>query len=298
MPELTGLLNVRKPRGWTSHDVVARVRRLSGQRRVGHAGTLDPLAEGVLPVLLGRATRLADVVGEGPKRYAAEVRLGSATDTDDAEGTEIARAPVPPLDRTAIEQVLPRFRGTIQQVPPAYSAVKVAGRRAYAVARGGGHVALPPRTVTVYELRLAGLEGDLLRLEVGCSRGTYVRSLARDLARALGTYGHLTALVRTQVGPFHIEEALTLEQVAERGVPACLQPPERVLLNAPSYHANATELDHLAHGRAVPLQGLQAEQVRVYDPAGRLVAVGIADGAWLRPRIWLEAPEALVAAAG
>lgn len=298
VPELTGLLNVHKPKGWTSHDVVARARRLSGQRRVGHAGTLDPLAEGVLPVLLGRATRLADLVGNQPKRYVAEVRLGTATDTDDAEGAEVARAPVPPLDREAVEAVLARFRGTIQQVPPAYSAVKVAGRRAYAVARGGGQVALAPRTVTVYELRLAGLEGDLLRLEVVCSRGTYVRSLARDLAQALGTRGHLTALVRTQVGPFRLEEAVTLEQVAERGVSACLLPPERVLPRMPAYHADDRALGDLAHGRRVPAQGLQAEMVRVYDAQGRLVAVGTADGTWLRPRIWLEAPETFATAAG
>ncbi len=287
--ELTGILNVRKEPGWTSHDVVARVRRLSGQKRVGHAGTLDPMAEGVLPVLLGRATRLADMVGEGRKRYLADVQLGTSTTTDDAEGETAERQPVPSLTSADVEAVLQRFRGAIQQVPPVYSAIKVGGRRAYAVARQGGEVSLPPRTVHVYELRLVRLEPDGLTLDVACSRGTYVRALARDIARALGTVGHLRRLVRTEVGPFTLATAVTLVEVQARGVADLLLAPETALPHAPRLAVSHEAVAALANGRPVAAEGLNAEAVLVYDPGGRMVFVGRADGSWLRPRVGFPA---------
>jgi tRNA pseudouridine55 synthase len=287
--EATGVLNVRKEPGWTSHDVVARVRRLADQKRVGHAGTLDPLAEGVLPVLLGRATRLAEAIHSGVKCYEADIRLGQATSTDDAEGEVTHIAAIPDLDQTRIEAALARFRGTISQTPPAYSAIKVQGQRAYAMARRGDTPDLQPRQVTVRELRLLGCTADGLSIEVVCSRGTYVRALARDLAVALGTVGHLSRLVRTRVGPFDLAEALTLDQIAERGVASVLLSPEVALPETPVYQASAPEASRLAHGQAITAPGLQGERVRVHDPGGRLLCVGAATEGVLRSRIWLAA---------
>jgi tRNA pseudouridine55 synthase len=282
----SGLLNVHKEPGWTSHDVVAKVRRLAGQKRVGHAGTLDPLAEGVLPVLLGRATRLADTLQSGEKRYQAWVQLGVATTTDDAEGEITSTSPIPALSTCQIEAALSQFRGTIRQVPPAYSAIKVNGQRAYALARRGDRPDLAARQVTITDLRLLEHGPDCLVLEVGCSKGTYVRSLARDVAAALGTIGHLTRLVRTQVGPFRLEDALTLSAIAERGVPAVLLSPEAALPAAPVYQANTADTARLRNGQPISSR-LVAPTVRVHEPSGRLVCVGSANGEMLRPRILL-----------
>jgi tRNA pseudouridine55 synthase len=277
---IVGILNINKPSGWTSHDVVARVRRLSGEKRVGHAGTLDPLAEGVLPVLLGRATRLADFIQAGRKTYVARIALGTATTTDDLEGDVVETRAVPPL--VDIESVLDRFRGDILQTPPAYSAVKVAGQRAYAVARRGGTLTLEPRPVTIYALRALSLEP--LTLEVTCSRGTYIRSLARDLAIALGTVGHLAHLVRTRVGPFLLEHAVALEGL---DVSRSLLSADCALLDAPLFQASPEDLARLVNGQAVGAAGLHGDPVRVYDPEGQLVCVGRADGDLLHPRLML-----------
>jgi len=273
----SGILNVYKEAGWTSHDVVAKVRRLAGQKRVGHAGTLDPLAEGVLPVLLGRATRLTEAIQSGEKRYQAWVRLGVATTTDDAEGEITARQPVPPL--THLESILAQFTGTIAQVPPVYSAIKVGGQRAYAMARRGETPELAPRQVTISDLRVLDVSEDCLALEVACSKGTYIRALARDIASALGTVGHLTRLVRTQVGPFRLEDAVRLPQMQ-------LLPPEAALPDAPVYHAEAEDAARLLNGQAVAAT-LVGDTVRVHDPSGGLICVGSADGDLLRPRIVL-----------
>ena len=273
----SAILNVHKEPGWTSHDVVAKVRRLAGQKRVGHAGTLDPLAEGVLPVLLGRATRLAETIQAGEKRYQAWVKLGVATTTDDAEGQIVARQPVPPL--THVEGILGQFAGTIAQVPPAYSAIKVNGQRAYAVARRGDTPELAARQVTISELRLLEHADDCLVLEVACSKGTYMRALARDIAQALGTVGHLARLVRTQVGPFRLDDAVRLPLIR-------LLPPEAALPDAPVYRSPAAEAARLCNGQAVPFE-LAAPTIRVHDPSGRLICIGSSDGQLLRPRIVL-----------
>lgn len=285
--DLVGVLNVRKERGWTSHDVVARLRRLSGQRRIGHAGTLDPLAEGVLPVLFGRATRLADVVGAGRKRYLAEVTLGACTTTDDAEGEVVERVAVPPLDHASLEVALEGFRGALAQVPPQYSAVKVAGQRAYAVARKGGATDLAARTVTVYALTLVSFDLPRLTLDVTCSRGTYIRSLARDLAQALGTRGHLSALTRTEVGSLGIEDALTLADIQRRGVAAALLAVDAALPHLPHATVSDVEIADLLLGRPVLSLIPPANLVRVYDPAHTLRLIAISDGRSLRPRIQL-----------
>jgi tRNA pseudouridine55 synthase len=245
------------------------------------------MAEGVLPVLLGRATRLADFIQLGRKTYVATVQLGVATDTDDAEGTVIGESSIPLLSEPLLEETLDRFRGDIAQTPPRYSALKVAGRRAYAVARSGGEVELAPRPVTIDELRLLGWSASELRLEVTCSKGTYIRALARDLALALNTVGHLTALVRSKVGPFDLNHALTPDEIAARGLPNVLQLASRAIVDAPAFSADPDQATSLVNGRAVPVVGLCAEYVWVYDPSGVLVCLASADGALLRPRLAL-----------
>lgn len=217
---MEGVLLVDKPGGPTSFDVVRRVRALAGTRRAGHAGTLDPLASGLLAVCLGAHTRLVPYLVAGEKRYDARVSLGAATDTDDAEGAVTARAEVPALSREDVEGALARFVGEIPQIPPAYSALKVGGVPAYRKARRGEEVRLGPRPVVIHEIRLVDLGPAALRLDVRCGAGTYIRSLARDLAAALGTVGHLAALRRTEASGFLVGEAIRfddLEAFAARG---------------------------------------------------------------------------------
>ena len=288
MGEITGILVINKPTTWTSNDVVAKVRRLAGQKRVGHAGTLDPLAEGVLPVLRGRATRLTEYIQAGRKTYRAVVKLGIATETDDAEGEVAVTQDVPSLTAEDLESGFQKFRGDILQTPPRYSALKVGGQRAYDVARRGGAVALPPRPVTIYALRLIHLSQDELTLEVKCSKGTYVRALARDLAAELGTVGHLRSLLRTRVGPFTLEKALTLDELAVRGVPRALLPASAAIPDAPTFYATEDQTRLLSNGHPLPLgEGLAAEAIWVYDPANRLIGLASSDGNHLRPRIAL-----------
>ncbi len=220
----SGLVVVDKPAGITSHDVVARVRRLAGTRKVGHAGTLDPMATGVLVLGINRATRLLGHLALTDKRYAATVRLGVSTTTDDAEGEVVETRSTEGLTDDQVRQALTSFVGEIDQVPSAVSAIKVDGKRAYARVRDGEQVALPARRVTVHSIDVVSTsldrqEGPLDRaqvdIEVHCSSGTYIRALARDLGAALGVGGHLTALRRTAVGPFAIADALTLESLAD-----------------------------------------------------------------------------------
>jgi tRNA pseudouridine55 synthase len=219
MPEpASGLVVVDKQAGMTSHDVVARVRRLAGTRKVGHAGTLDPMATGVLVLGLNRATRLLGHLTLTDKRYAATIRLGVSTTTDDAEGEVVATASTGALTDEAVRQALEAFVGEIDQVPSAVSAIKIAGKRAYARVRDGEVVELPARRVTVHSLGVVSTSlGDAAEvdIEVHCSSGTYIRAIARDLGEALGVGGHLTALRRTAVGPFGIDSARTLDQLAE-----------------------------------------------------------------------------------
>jgi tRNA pseudouridine55 synthase len=212
----SGLVVVDKPGGMTSHDVVARVRRLAGTRKVGHAGTLDPMATGVLVVGVNRATRLLGHLTLTDKRYAATIGLGATTTTDDAEGEVVQTRPTDGLTEDEVRAALASFVGEIDQVPSAVSAVKVDGRRAYARVRAGEEVDLPPRRVTVHALEITGLDLPDVRIAVHCSSGTYIRALARDLGAALGVGAHLTALRRTAVGPFKLADAHTLEQLEVR----------------------------------------------------------------------------------
>lgn len=213
------MLAIDKPEGWTSHDVVAVVRGVLGTRRVGHGGTLDPQASGLLPVLVGTATKFADRIHEATKVYDAVVRFGAETATDDREGAVTREAAVPALTES-IESALAALRGVITQVPPQYAALKVAGRPAHARARGGETVALAARSVQVFRLDVIEIASPDLRLLVVCSSGTYVRAIARDLGRALGSAAHLAALRRLAVGALEARDALTPDQLRARGAQA------------------------------------------------------------------------------
>jgi len=212
---LNGLLNVNKPAGCSSFSIVAGLRRLSGERRVGHAGTLDPAASGVLPVCLGQATRLAEYMLDYPKQYLACIELGASTDTYDSEGHIIAHGSMQGISRKSVEEALLSFLGRIEQVPPAFSAVKIRGRKSYALARAGQQVALKPRNVHIYQIEITAFDLPYLTLNVSCSKGTYMRSLANDLGIKLGCYGYLKNLERTAYGPFNIEAAFTPQQLDE-----------------------------------------------------------------------------------
>jgi len=212
----SGLVVVDKPGGLTSHDVVSRVRRLAGSRKVGHAGTLDPMATGVLVLGINRATRLLGHLTLTDKRYDATVRLGVTTTTDDAEGEVVDTRPTHDLTEHAVREALAAFVGEVDQVPSAVSAVKVGGKRAYARVRAGEDVDLPARRVTIHALEVTAVDLPTVDVFVHCSSGTYVRAIARDLGVALGVGGHLTALRRTAVGPFDLAGARTIEQLTER----------------------------------------------------------------------------------
>jgi len=210
---LSGILVIDKPAGWTAHDVVARVRRLTGERRVGHAGTLDPAATGVLPVCVGEATKIVEYLSASGKTYLAAVLLGAVTETDDLDGWTIAERDVASISREMVEAELPQFIGAITQIPPAYSAVHIDGQRAYALARAGLVVDMPARTVTVNRLTLVAWEPPVAWLVVDCGAGTYVRALARDLGAALGCGATLARLVRLRSGPFPLCAAWPLEEL-------------------------------------------------------------------------------------
>lgn len=238
-------------------------------------------------MLLGRATRLADYIHTGRKTYVTTVQLGTATETDDIEGAITASAPVPSLSNTSLDEVLARFRGDILQTPPKYSALKVAGQRAYALARAGADVDLQPRPVTIEALNLLDYADTALTLEVTCSKGTYIRALARDIAAALGTLGHMASLVRTRAGPFLLADALSLDEIAAHGVAETILPTNCVLPDAPAFRADAAGAARFANGQPLPAGGLRSESVWVYDPEGHLVGLGFAQDDLLRPRLAL-----------
>ncbi len=212
---MDGILNIDKPAGKTSYGVVAAVKRLSGERRVGHTGTLDPDATGVLPVCLGQGTRIIEFITDTAKVYHAVIELGIATDTYDASGRVVQRGDPSAIDRTGLESALSAFRGAIRQVPPMYSAVKHKGQPLYKLARAGISVERKSRPVTVHKLELVDWQPPLVTLEIECSQGTYIRSLAHDLGQALGCGAHLRSLVRTRCGIFDIKDAVSLPKLEE-----------------------------------------------------------------------------------
>jgi tRNA pseudouridine55 synthase len=286
---MLGVVNLDKPVGPTSHDMVGLMRRLTGTRRIGHAGTLDPLASGVLPILVGAATRFSQELTGGPKRYEAVIRLGERSATDDAEGpiTAVA-APLP--DDAAVAAALETFVGAVDQRPPAFSARKHAGRAAYRAARAGEPIDLPPRRVTVDSIALLGIErADArldLRIDLRCGPGTYVRSIARDLGTALGTGGYLRALRRTEAAGLRVEDAHRPEQLealaaARRLADAIL--PVGDLLPLPAVTLAPDSAWRFVHGSAQAVAGETAGPVKVFDDAGALIGVGSVSGGLLQP---------------
>jgi tRNA pseudouridine55 synthase len=273
---MPGIVVVDKPAGWTSHDVVGRIRRLAGTRKVGHAGTLDPMATGVLVVGVGRATRILGHLAGTTKSYDTTIRLGATTTTDDAEGETLASADAGGIGRGDIERVAATFVGDIEQVPSSMSAIKVEGKRAYARVRAGEPVDLAARPVRIDELTILDARIDPPYVDVDatvtCSSGTYVRALARDLGAELGVGGHLTALRRTRVGAFTLDDAETLEQLAERWRTLTLG--EAVRRSFPSQVLGADQAAMVRHGRALSDVRLPGDgPVGVFDPDGEFLAL-------------------------
>ncbi len=294
---MDGIANINKPPGLTSHDVVARVRRITGQKKVGHAGTLDPLATGVLPVVLGKATRLVEYLADADKAYHATLVLGATSDTYDREGTitPTPGAVMPSLRE--VEEALVMFRGEIEQLPPMYSAIKVGGKKLYELARSGTEIEREPRRVTIRTLELEAYEPPVARIFVECSKGTYIRSLAYDLGAALGTGAYMNELVRTQHGPFTIESAITLEEleksVQEDSWQSSLYPPEYILQDWPSHTATLAEEHDIVQGKLIqlppPEQG-ERMQLAAKTPSGDLLAIlywNIDKGAWQPKKVFM-----------
>lgn len=286
-PATGGLLLLDKPVGITSNAALGRAKRIVGIRKAGHTGTLDPMASGLLVLCFGQATKVAAFLLDADKTYEAEVRLGVVTDSADAEGEVVERRRVPQFDCERIESVLERFRGPIEQVPPMHSALKHEGRRLYELARRGEHVERPPRAVVIHELELIAHEADTLRLTVTCSKGTYIRALARDLGEALQCGAHLGALRRTRSAPFNIEDAIgldVLESLDRDEARRRLVAADRALEDLPEIHLDDSSTLRIRQGqRLAGLSEPHRGRVRVYGPAG-FIGIGEMDGAGrLRP---------------
>lgn len=274
---INGVLIVDKPAGLTSHDVVDQVRRLTGIRRIGHTGTLDPMATGVLGILLGPATRLAQFATASEKQYWAILRLGQTTDTYDADGRVVDEKRVD-VDLEAIHSVLPRFRGAIAQLPPMVSAIRVNGKRLYEHARQGEEIQRTPRPVTISKLAILDWTSPDLTFEVSCSAGTYIRSLAHDIGQTLGCGGHLRALRRTASGPFRIEQSHSLddlEQMRTQGrLLTALLPPAAALGSMPGVVASADQERAIRFGQVVsPVTPFTSDLIQAHDANGDLIAV-------------------------
>ncbi|MBN2691464.1 MAG: tRNA pseudouridine(55) synthase TruB [Burkholderiaceae bacterium] len=293
---VNGVLLLNKPRGLTSQQALFRVRRVLRAAKAGHGGTLDPLADGLLMLCFGAATKFAQRHLEADKRYIAVLQLGVRTTTDDAEGEVVAQLPVR-VERGLVDAVLPRFLGAIRQIPPIYSALKREGKPLYAYARAGDAIEVDPRTVQVHSIEALALEGEQLTLEVHCGKGTYIRALARDIGDALGCGAHLAALTRTASGGFSLTQALELDAAEALGKSALRQrllPADALLQAAPRQDLDAEQTQRFLHGGR--LSGLQVsdgvphgEDVRVYGPLAAdqsavLLGIGVWDGSVLAPR--------------
>ncbi len=270
---MNGLLLIDKPLGYTSHDAVARTRKALNTRAVGHAGTLDPLATGLLIVCVGYATRLSEYVLGADKTYSATLRLGERTNTDDAEGEVIQTRPVPPIDQAQLARIQQQFSGTQQQIPPPFSAIKRNGVRAYEMARRGEQIELAARAVTIYNLALAPTDEQHLMMQVTCSSGTYVRALARDIGEALGCGAHLTQLRRTSIGDFDVRDATPLDQLSAA---TPLLAPDRAVTAFVAVELSAEHATLFARGMQVsPPTPIAAQtMVRVYDSTRQFIGIG------------------------
>lgn len=282
---IEGVLSIDKPAGPTSHDMVARARRVLGTRRVGHTGTLDPFASGLLLLCIGRATRIAEYLTGLDKRYSAVIRLGVGTDTDDATGSVVAEHSTDAVTLSDIEAALAMQRGEIRQVPSTYSAKKVDGERAYALARQGRAVTLAPVTVNIHRLSITGFALPDVHIDVTCSSGTYIRAIARDLGSALGIAAHLTALRRTAIGPYDVEDAVALDTADADPVAlrAALIPALDALGPMPRLELSEGDIAAIRHGRALA-RAVDEEGTVALEAGGELVAIAEAADGWIRPR--------------
>ena len=268
-----GILVIDKSAGWTSMDVCAKLRGILKERRIGHGGTLDPMATGVLPVFVGRAARAVEFAEKGDKEYLARLRLGLVTNTQDVTGEILEERPVS-LSREALEAALPQFTGPIQQVPPMFSAIKREGKKLYELARAGREVHRDPRPVTIHALELLEQTGPAeWLLRVRCSKGTYVRTLCHDLGQALGCGGCMSALRRTVAAGFTLDQAVSLERVQEEGE-ALLLPTDRFFERYPALHLTAPRQEHLCrNGNPLPAEGLAPGTYRVYGQDGAFLCL-------------------------
>lgn len=278
---MDGILNIDKPAGKTSYSVVARIKRLTGEKRVGHAGTLDPDATGVLPVCLGKATRIVEYLTNASKAYRADIELGIATDTYDAGGKVVQRGDASGIDHNQLESALQRFRGRISQTPPMYSALKHQGQPLYKLARAGINIERKSRTVTINRLEIIDWQPPIVTLEVACSKGTYIRSLAHDLGQALGCGAYLKSLIRNQYGPFQVKDAISLPRFEE----ACrhgdwerlIYPVDYVLQDYRAVVIDEADEKAIKQGKSIELAGTDENATmslyRAYAPDGRFLGL-------------------------
>ena len=269
-----GIIIIDKPEGWTSQDVAAKLRGVFHERRVGHGGTLDPMATGVLPIFIGRATRAVEFFESAEKEYVAGLRLGLETNTQDTTGETLAEQPVS-VTREQVEEVLKRFLGPQQQLPPMYSAVKIGGKKLYELARQGKTVERKPRNIEILELELLEGSGADYVIRVRCSKGTYIRTLCHDIGQALGCGGCMSSLRRTGAGCYGIEQAVTMEALLAMEEPtAKLLPVDSLFAHLPAVTVRQNQLKPVYNGGAVKMPDLPHGQYRVYGPDGAFLMVG------------------------
>lgn len=277
-----GILNILKPPGMTSHDVVSYIRRNYSLKRVGHAGTLDPAAAGVLPIAIGQATRLLEYLAADDKSYRVEMTLGYETDTGDATGNITEYGPCLKPDQINIERVMLSFIGDTEQVPPMFSAIKIDGKRLYELARDGLTVERKTRSITISRIELLEIVGNRVLFDVVCSKGTYIRSLCIDIGRKLGCLATMTFLVRTRVGQFHMLNSKTLEELAG-GPREAVNPPDK-FINLPSVWLSSQQAAAFNNGRTIECDSAEQGLFKVYDTVGTFVGIGKKDKSmWLKP---------------
>ena len=282
---MNGIILVDKPQGWTSHDVVAKLRGIYQQRRIGHSGTLDPMATGVLAVFLGRGTRAVELCENDEKEYVAELLLGTVTNTQDITGEVLEQCPVE-VSRQQLEAVLEQFLGPQQQIPPMYSAVKIGGKKLYELARKGQSVERKPRSIVIHELELCDFDGKTARIRVVCSKGTYIRTLCHDIGAALGTGGCLSSLRRTRAGRFAIDDCVTMEQIQQardqNAHMAFLRPVDSLFSGCPAVYLGEKEALRCKNGAENAVPGLPDGTYRVYGPENEFLMLGQCQNGVLR----------------
>ena len=290
---MDGVLNLNKPAGMTSHDVVAKARTLLREKRIGHTGTLDPLATGVLVLCVGKATRIAQYLEAGEKEYCAVMRLGVTTDTLDAEGRVLETKSYTPPDRQKIVEVIQKFIGTIMQQPPAYSAIKIGGVPSYRLAREGRAKPLEPRPVKIFNIDLLAYDDPFVTLAITCSKGVYIRSLCAEIGDALGMGAHLTGLERTRSGCFRIDQAITLQELADLinagNMMQAITSIDVALAEFPSVSVSDAEMERVLHGNQIScpdsLANTSGGLVRLHSTAGKLLALARISSGVLKPNL-------------